>query len=139
MEMHGSFARWRAARLEQFREQTIRVAPDHNRLAVMIANQFATADKWFQQPLDGASPCLLFESIRGNLLSFIPGCGKGRICSSQLVDTGAARTGDSRRGAHNARLGKRLEKTSLARLGEFQFSHGLGLPRTPTRRSGKRA
>ena len=45
-----------------------------------------------------------------------------------------ARARDCRGGAHAAGLGERLDKTLLARLGEFHLSHRMGLRRTSTDR-----
>jgi hypothetical protein len=66
-------------RFEQRQEQVIRVAPDQDGFTVIVANQLASTDKRLCDPFDGAPTRLVFKSVGGYFLSFLPGARECRV------------------------------------------------------------
>jgi len=72
-------------------------------LTVIIANEFAGADKRYWHALHGTSSRLVCQSVGGDVLSFRPSSGECWVYLSELVDTGSARPGGSDRSGHTRR------------------------------------
>src|SRR5271165_336707 len=73
LEAYRPFAsRWPVC-FEQRQEQIIRVAPDHNRLTVVVANELASADERLRDALYGAPTRFLFKPVGGDFLVLVFG------------------------------------------------------------------
>lgn len=86
--------RW-SVRFEQRQKQMIRIPPDCDRLAVIVADELSGADKRFLHAFDGAPPRFCFERVGGDFLRFFPAGGEYGIGLPELVCAGSA--GPSRR------------------------------------------
>src|SRR5882724_194984 len=134
--MHRPFTPRRPVRLEQRQEQIIGVAPDHERLTVIVADEFPSTDEQFGHALYGAPTGLVLKSVGGYFLSLLPGAGESLVCLPELVDTRPASAGHSDCGSHAASISKSLQEELTPCRDQFAPFHRTGSHRTLTDFSG---
>ena len=74
----------RPARLKQCDQQIVGIAPDRERLPIIIADHLAGADQRFRDTGDGPPPGLGLQRIGRPLLGFVPSGGKTLILLTHL-------------------------------------------------------
>ena len=97
----------RSARLEQRQQQIVGIAPDSERLPVIVAHDLAAVDERLGHAVNGTPPGFGLQRVGGLFFGLVPGCGEVGILLAHLIDPRPGDAGDLSRDGDDAGVGKR--------------------------------